>query len=379
MKQLKSNIERAGLVNISWSCLFCHFHFMCNHHFYDLIQFKVSINVYMYIKVYRNAICSIFVNWNLIKQKHMVGHFSNIYLVQCRITKPPDQCCDCKGHDFHYNISPPPLARQEGLKWGYTRVGTSSHSAPVFLLQSSAWWSDCSPAEDLRNWEFRPIKAALMLSGMCHPFLGEPGVQQGSGTPDTASLALLCCCALRKGWQKDIKIELEMVTSWADWAFVLLALGLWVAPHFRSQEFWGKCTSAALLGTAGFKWACEPWSSMGTHHAQRVEEPGALCASLLSAWVLPRGCSCPGRMSSPHLCSLRWQHLVGWPLLLPLDKLQTTSAETINRLLTWDQHFSQKVRWSLSPFYICISPCGNHAEQGCVEAGIKLCWAAQPW
>lgn len=62
----------------------------------------------MYIKVYINVICHIFVNWNLIRQKHMVGPFSHICLGQCGITEPMNQCCDCKGRDFHSHVPPPP-------------------------------------------------------------------------------------------------------------------------------------------------------------------------------------------------------------------------------------------------------------------------------
>ena len=39
----------------------------------------------------------------------MVGPFSNICLGQCRITEPMNQCCDCKGHDFHSHVLPPPI------------------------------------------------------------------------------------------------------------------------------------------------------------------------------------------------------------------------------------------------------------------------------
>lgn len=163
---------------------------------------------------------------------------------------------------------PAPLATEEGLKWSYTRVGTSSHSAPVFPLQSSVWWRDCSPAKELRNREFRPVKAALMLSGMCHPFLEESGVQQGSGAPDTASLALPWCCALGKGWQKkDAKIWLCWGPAEQTPGFCLACLGTASAKlvlHSRSQSFRDKRASAAPLGTADFKWVCLPLWAMWT-------------------------------------------------------------------------------------------------------------------
>lgn len=146
------------------------------HHFHDLIQFKLCINVYIYKKLYINVIHSIFVNWNLIKQKHTVGPFSNICLGQCGITEPMNQCCDCKGHDLHSHVPPPPMCasgNRRGVKMklyqGWDQLPLSS----CFSLQSTVWWRDCSPAKDLGNWEFRPVKAALMLSSTCHPFLEE--------------------------------------------------------------------------------------------------------------------------------------------------------------------------------------------------------------
>lgn len=55
-------MEHARLVSIS-CCFFLLFSFMFNlHNFYDLFLFKVCINVYMYIKVHMNVICSIYVN-----------------------------------------------------------------------------------------------------------------------------------------------------------------------------------------------------------------------------------------------------------------------------------------------------------------------------
>lgn len=197
--------------------------------------------VYICIKVYENDKCTLFVNWNSSKQKHMVGHFSNIFLGQCRISAVIAKVVIFT--PMSHLHQPAPLATEEGLNWSYTSVGTSSHSAPVFPVQSSAWWTDCSPAKDFRNWEFRLVKAALMLSGMCHLFSEEPGGQQGSGVPDTASSLALCDAVL---WGKGDRRRMPRYSSDGDklsrlWVFVLLALAQWVPS-------WSCTPGARVLG-----------------------------------------------------------------------------------------------------------------------------------
>lgn len=114
---LKSNTEHARLVNISWSCFFCHFPFMFNHHnFYDRIQFKVCINVYRYIKVYMIVKCSIFCELKFNQAEAYGGHLSNVCLGQCGITAPTNQSCDWKSHDFHSHIPPPPTCTAENRR-----------------------------------------------------------------------------------------------------------------------------------------------------------------------------------------------------------------------------------------------------------------------
>lgn len=339
--------------------------------------------VYMYIKVYENDICSLFVNWNPTKQKHVVGPFSNIFLGQCRISAVITKVVIFTPMSHLHQAAP--LAIEDGLKWSYTSVGTSSHSAPVFPVQSSAWWTDCRPAKDFRNWEFRLVKAALMLWDVS-PLFGGAWRGVGKQCPRYCLFSgLVWYCTLGKGWQKkDTKIQLWWGPAEQTLGFCFVCFGTVSAKlvlHSRSQSFREKCTSTTPPGTADFECVCLPLWGMWTQAAWVHIMHGEWRSWELSALLYSQQEFCPLAAPAPAGC---------WFCTLALCKLNFDSSpgQTADSF-SWDSKQTTSLgpalfssdRWSPLPFPIHTSPCRNRAEQGCQEAGTELLYVEQyePW
>lgn len=169
------------------------FPFMLNlHHFYDLIQFKVCINVYTSIKVYINVICSIFVNLNLIKQKHTLGPFSNICLGQRRITEPRNQIAKVMIFTPTSHLHQPAPLATEGVKMKLHQGGDQlplSSCLPSAKQCVAKGLQLCKKSQELRVQACQSSTNALWD---VRPLLGGAWSAAGKWHLDTASLTLPC-------------------------------------------------------------------------------------------------------------------------------------------------------------------------------------------